>query len=84
MTIRVSPTRPSDREFVATLLHDTIKELNDRVVLTTVFVALFLLNYAGSLIDAVANISTVENDLTHSLTASGARKFSHLLLLLLS
>ena len=34
--------------------------------------ALFSLNYTGSLIDAVANISAVENDLTHSRTAIGA------------
>ncbi|MBO0754452.1 MAG: hypothetical protein J2P54_01210 [Bradyrhizobiaceae bacterium] len=72
MTIHVSPTRTSVREFVITQLHDAINRLNDRVVLTAVFVALFSLNYAGSLIDAVANISAVENDLTHSRAASGA------------
>jgi hypothetical protein len=60
------------RELVVTHLHDAIKHLNDRVVLTAVFVALFSLYYAGNLIDAVANISAVENDLTHSRTASGA------------
>ena len=75
MTVPVSPTRPSVREFVVTRLHDAINHLNDRVVLTAVFVALFSLNYAGSLIDAVANISAVENDLTHSRTASGAAIF---------
>jgi hypothetical protein len=75
MTVPVSPTRPSVREFVGTRLHDAINHLNDRVVLTAVFVTLFSLNYAGSLIDAVANISAVENDLTRSRTASGAAIF---------
>ena len=75
MTVHVAPTRPSVREFVVTHLYDAINHLNDRVVLTVVFVALFSLNYAGSLIDAVANISAVENDLTHSRTASGAAIF---------
>lgn len=72
MTPNVSSTRPSVRELVATHLHDAINHLNDRVVLTAVFVALFSFNYTGSLIDAVADISAVENDLTHSRTASGA------------
>jgi hypothetical protein len=61
------------REFVVTHQHDAINYLNDRVVLTAAFVALFSLNYAGSLIDAVANISAVEHGLTHSRTASGAK-----------
>ena len=55
-----------------THLDDAVNRLNDRVVLTAVFVWLFSLNYAGSLVDAAANISAVENDLTHSRTASGA------------
>ena len=75
MTAQVSATRPSVRGLVVTHLHNAINHLNDRVVLTAVFVALFSLNYAGSLIDAVANISAVENDLTHSRTASGAAIF---------
>ncbi len=75
MTVQVSPPRPSVREFVVTHLHDAINHPNDRIVLTAVFVALFSLNYAGSLIDAVANFSAVENDLTHSRTAAGAAIF---------
>jgi hypothetical protein len=75
MTAHVSPTRLSVREFVARHLQDAISHLNDRVVLTVVFVALFSLNYTGSLIDAVANFSAVENDLTHSRTAAGAAIF---------
>jgi len=72
MTIDVSPTRPSEREVVDTHLNDAFKHLNDRVVLAAVFVTLFLLNYAGNLIDALTNISAVENDLTHSRTITGA------------
>ena len=72
MTANVSPTRPSAREVVATYLLDPINQLNDCVVLTAVFVVLFSLNYTGSLIDAVANISAVDDDLMHSRTASGA------------
>jgi hypothetical protein len=72
MTGHVSPTRSSVRELVATHLHDTVSHLDDRVVLTAVLVALFSFNYAGSLIDAVTNISAVDNDLTHSRTAGGA------------
>jgi hypothetical protein len=72
MTPHVSPTPPSVRELVVVHMRDAINYLDDRVVLTAVFVALFSLNYAGSFIDAVANISTVENDLTHSRTAAGA------------
>jgi hypothetical protein len=72
MTGDVSPARSSVSKSVVTHLRDAINHLNDRVVLTAVFVALFSLNYAGSLIDAVANISAVDNDLTHSRTASGA------------
>lgn len=71
MTIDVSPTRPSVR--VAFMqLHDAIKRVNDRVVLAVVFVVLFSLNYAGNLIGAVTNAFAVDNDLTHSRTASGA------------
>jgi hypothetical protein len=55
-----------------THLDEAVNRLNDRVVLTAVFVWLFSLNCAGSLVDAAANISAVENDLTHSRTASGA------------
>src|SRR5215470_13156976 len=72
MTIDVSRTRPSRRGIVVPHLHDAIKHVNDRVVLTAVFVALFFLNYAGNLIDALTNISAVENDLTHSRTVTGA------------
>jgi hypothetical protein len=53
-------------------LHDAIKFLDDRVVLTALFVTLFFVNYAGNLIDALTNISAVENDLTHSRTITGA------------
>ena len=72
MTIDVSPTRPSGREVVVTHLNAAFKHLNDRVVLTAVFVTLFFLNYAGNLIDALTNISAVENVLTHSRTITGA------------
>jgi hypothetical protein len=72
MTGDVSPAQPPVREFLVTHLHDAINHLNDRIVLTAVFVALFSLNYAGGLIGAVANIFAVENDLTLSPTANGA------------
>jgi hypothetical protein len=72
MTLEVSSTTPSVRRVLFSQLRDAIKYFDDRVVLTAVFVALFFLNYAGNLIDAVANISAVENDLTHSRTVSGA------------
>jgi hypothetical protein len=73
MTGQVSPMRPSGREFVVTHLNDAMSRVNDRVVLAIVFVALFSLNYTGSLIEAVLNISAVDKDLTHSRTASGAQ-----------
>jgi hypothetical protein len=72
MTIQVSPTRPSVRRIVFLHLHDAINHVNDRVVLAALFVTLFFLNYAANLIDAFANISAVENDLTHSRTITGA------------
>lgn len=72
MTIDVSPARPPGREFVVTHLHDAFKHLNDRVVLAALFVTLFFRNYAANLIDALTNISAVENDLTHSRTTTGA------------
>jgi hypothetical protein len=72
MTIDVSPTRPSGREVVVTHRHDALKHLNDQVVLAAVFVTLFFLNYADNLIDALTNISAVENELTHSRTITGA------------
>jgi len=72
MTIQVSPARPSVRELVVTRLHDTVKHINDRVVLAVVFVVLLSLNYAGNLVGAVGNAFTVDNDLPHSRTASGA------------
>jgi hypothetical protein len=72
MTGDLSPARPPMSEFAVTRLRDAINHLNDRVVLTAAFVALFSLNYAGGLIGAVANIFAVENDLTLSRTANGA------------
>jgi hypothetical protein len=71
MTIEVTPTRLSARRVVFSRLHDTIKYLDDRAVLTALFVTLFFLNYAGNLIDALTNLS-VDNDLTHSRTITGA------------
>src|ERR1700751_2030923 len=72
MTIEVTPTRPSGRRVVFSQLHDAIKHLDDRAVLTALFVTLFFLNYAGNLIDALTNLSAVDNDLTHSRTITGA------------
>jgi hypothetical protein len=72
MTIEVTPTRPSARRAVFSQLRDAIKSLDDRAVLTAVFIALFFLNYAASLIDALTNLSAVDNDLTHSRTITGA------------
>jgi hypothetical protein len=72
MTIEVTPTRPSARRVVLSQLHDAIKYLDDRTVLTALFVALFFLNYADNLIDALTNLSAVDNDLTHSRTITGA------------
>jgi exosortase/archaeosortase family protein len=73
MTGQLSPMPPSGRELIVTQLNDAMSRVNDRVVLAVVFLALFLLNYTGSLIEAVLNISAVDNDLTHSRTASGAQ-----------
>jgi len=72
MTLEISPTTPSVRRVLFSQLRDAIKYLDDRVVLTALFVTLFFLNYAGNLIDALTNISAVENDLTHSRTITGA------------
>jgi hypothetical protein len=72
MTLEISPTTPSVRRVLFSQLRDAIKYLDDRVVLTALFVTLFFLNYAGNLIDALANISAVDNDLTHSRTITGA------------
>jgi hypothetical protein len=72
MTLEVSSTTPSVRRVVFSQLRDAIKYLDDRVVLTALFVTLFFLNYAGNLVDALTNISAVENDLTHSRTITGA------------
>jgi hypothetical protein len=72
MTIDVSSARPSRRRFVFNRLNEAIKGLDDRVVLTALFVTLFFLNYAANLIDALANISAVEIDLDHSRTITGA------------
>ncbi|HXW64790.1 MAG TPA: hypothetical protein VEK74_06890 [Burkholderiaceae bacterium] len=71
MTTEVSPTRLSVQRdtFVQ---RDAVKYLSDRVVLTAVFITLFYLNYASSLIDAFANIFAVDNDLARSRTVSGA------------
>jgi len=69
MTLEISPTTPSVRRVLFSQLR---KYLDDRVVLTALFVTLFFLNYAGNLIDALTNISAVENDLTHSRTITGA------------
>jgi hypothetical protein len=69
MTLEISPTAPSVRRVLFSQLR---KYLDDRVVLTALFVTLFFLNYAGNLIDALTNISAVENDLTHSRTITGA------------
>jgi len=68
----VSPTRPSVRRTVFTRSQNSIKHLNDRVVLAAVFVALFCLNYAPNFIEALANIFAVGHDLSHSRTVSGA------------
>jgi hypothetical protein len=73
MTNHASPMRPLGRGFVLAHPSDAISHLSDRVVLIVVFVALFLLNYAGNVIEAVTNISSVDNDLAHSRTASGAQ-----------
>jgi exosortase/archaeosortase family protein len=73
MTGQLSPMPPSGRELIVTQLNDAMSRVNDRVVLAVVFLSLFLLNYSGSLIEAVLNISAVDNDLTHSRTASGAQ-----------
>ena len=72
MTIQVTPTRPSSHRRGFSQLHEVIKYLDDRAVLTAVFITLFIVNYAGNFIDALTNISAVENDLTHSRTVSGA------------
>jgi hypothetical protein len=72
MTLEISPTTPSVRRVLFSQLRSAIKYLDDRVVLTALFVTLFFLNYAGNLIDALTNISAVENDLTHSRTITGA------------
>ena len=69
MTLEISPTTPSAGRALFSQLR---KYLDDRVVLTALFVMLFFLNYAGNLIDALTNISAVENDLTHSRTITGA------------
>ena len=70
MTIAVSPTRPPVRRAVSMPLHNAIKYLSDRVVLTAVFVALFSVNYAANLINAF----TVATHLTlpHSRALTGA------------
>ena len=68
MTIALSPTRPPVRRAVSMPLHDAIKYLNDRVVLTAVFVALFTVNYAANLINAFTN----DPALTHSRAITGA------------
>jgi hypothetical protein len=65
--------RPSGPELVVTRFQDAMSCVNDRVVLALVFVALFSLNYTGNLIESILNISAVDNDLTHSRTASGAQ-----------
>jgi hypothetical protein len=75
MTLEISPTTPSVRRVLFSQLRSAIKYLDDRVVLTALFVTLFFLNYAGNLIDALTNISAVENDLTHSRTITGAEVF---------
>jgi hypothetical protein len=72
MTIQVTPAWQPSGSRLLSQLHESIKHLDDRVVLTAVFVMLFLLNYAGNFFDALANISAFDNDLTHSRTISGA------------
>jgi hypothetical protein len=72
MTIDVSSAQPSPRRVVFVQLREAIKSLDDRFVLTALFVILFIFNYAPNLMDALANISAVENDLTHSRTITGA------------
>ena len=64
----VSPTRPPVRRAVSMPLHDAIRYLSDRVVLTAVFVALFSVNYAANLINAFTN----DPALTHSRDVTGA------------
>ncbi len=71
MIMESSPTRPSVQ--CDTFIHrGLVKYPSDRAVLTVVFVALFYLNYASSLIDAFANIFAVHDGLAHSRTVSGA------------
>src|SRR5260370_16774672 len=72
MTLEISPTTPSVRRVLFSQLRSAIKYLDDRVVLTALFVTLFFLKYAGNLVDGLTNISAVENDLTHSRTITGA------------
>jgi hypothetical protein len=75
MMIEVTPIRPSARRFVFSQLSDGIKFLDDRTALAALFVTLFFLNYAGNFIDALTNLSAVDNDLTHSRTITGAEVF---------
>ena len=72
MAIDVSAARPSRRRSIFIQLNEAIKSLDDRVVLTALFVTLFFLNYATNLVDALTNLSAVENDLSHSRTITGA------------
>jgi hypothetical protein len=67
-----SPARPSVQRLLFIQLHEATKRLDDRLVLTVLFVVLFFLNYAANLVDAFANISALENDLAHSRTITGA------------
>jgi hypothetical protein len=50
----------------------TITFLSDRVVLASTFFALFCLNYAPTLLDALPNLFSLDNDLSHSRTVSSA------------
>ena len=70
MTIAVSPTRPSVRRAVSMPLHNAIKYLSDRVVLTAVFVALFSVNYAANLFNALTVATGLIQPHSRALTAA--------------
>jgi len=70
MTIDVSPTRSSVQRALSLRLHDAIQYLNDRVVLTAVFVALFSVNYAVSFINALTVGTHLEQPHSRALTGA--------------
>src|SRR5690349_8169017 len=76
MTIQVTPAWQPSGSRLLSQLHESIKHLDDRVVLTVVFVMLFLLNYAGNFFDPPTNISAFDNVPTHARTISGAEVLS--------